>query len=129
MQLYVGYQYYAETYNGTMIPEEFFPKAAREASAFIREITHDMIVEVTDDIRDAACGVAEVYYSEDNNQGEGNDHREVKSENTDGYSISYVTEGKDGESREETVRRKMYLAARKYLIHTGLLYAGWYDGD
>lgn len=129
MRIYADYEYYADTYKGTVIPEEAFPEAIREASAFIREITHDRIDEVTDDVRDAACSVAEVRYLESEAQSQGNDSWEVKSENTDGYSVSYVTEGKDGETREETVRRKMYLAARKYLIHTGLLYAGWYDDN
>lgn len=129
MRIYADYEYYADTYKGTVIPEEAFPEAIRKASAFIREITHDRIDEVTDDVRDAACSVAEVRYLESEAQSHGNDNREVKSENTDGYSVSYVTEGRDGETREETVRRKMHLTARKYLIHTGLLYAGWYDDN
>lgn len=95
-----------------------------EASLYLREITHDHIAEITDDVRNATCAVAEVYFCDCVKLERGG--REVKSETTDGYSISYVTEGKDGESRESVLHRKMYLAARKHLIHTGLLNLGWY---
>lgn len=123
---YVDFSYYVEQYRGNKITdEEMFLGASREASLYLREITHDRITEITDDVKNATCAVAEVYFCDcvklDSMGG-----REVKSENTDGYSISYVTEGKDGESRESVLHRKMYLAARKHLIHTGLLNLGWY---
>ena len=123
---YVDFSYYVEQYRGNKITDDgAFSEAAMEASLYLREITHDRIDDITDDVRNATCAVADVYFCDcvklDDMGG-----REVKSETTDGYSISYVTEGKDGESRESVLHRKMYLAARKHLIHTGLLNLGWY---
>lgn len=123
---YVDFSYYVEQYRGNKITdEEMFSGAAREASLYLREITHDRISEIIDNVKNATCAVAEVYF-EEYAKLKKMGGREVKSENTDGYSISYVTEGKDGESRESVLHRKMYLAARKHLIHTGLLNLGWY---
>lgn len=123
---YADFAYYIEQYHGNKITDDgAFSEAAMEASLYLREITHNRIVEITDDVRNAACAVADIYFCDcvklDDMGG-----REVKSETTDGYSISYVTEGKDGESRESVLHRKMYLVARKHLIHTGLLNLGWY---
>lgn len=125
---YADYQYYVETYHGTVLTDDTFPAAMREASAFIREITADRVSldAVPDDVKDASCAVADVIQTEKDrigNTGNG-DGREIKSENTDGYSVSYVTEGTDGQSRDEVLWNKKYYAARPYLLHTGLLYLG-----
>ena len=50
--------------------------------------------------------------------------REKKSESTDGYSVTYVAEGTDGELAEEKLKKKLYSIAKLYLINTGLLYCG-----
>lgn len=128
MIYYADYQYYVESYHGTSVPESDFDQVMRDASAFIREITADRVCidSVPDDVKDAACAVSDVIQAERDRiskSGSG-DGREVKSETTDGYSVSYVTEGKDGQSRDDVLRYKKYLAARPYLLHTGLLYLG-----
>ena len=45
----------------------------------------------------------------------------VRSENNDGYSVSYVVEQTDGQTAEEAVRRKAYDAVYMYLLPTGWL--------
>ena len=125
MQTYADYMYYATEYGGHIIPEDEYTDVIREASVYLRETTHDRIGnDITDDVKMAVCAVAEVYY-QGKKKLEDQGGKEIKSENNDGYSVTYVTEGKDGESHHDVLYRKMYLAARKYLIHTDLLYAGW----
>lgn len=125
MKAYADYEYYRDSFLGNSIPEEAFPKMASEASAFIREITQNRIdgENVTEEVKDAVCAVCEAVQQEIERFSK-TDGREVKSENTDGYQISYVTEGQDGKSREEILWQKKYQAARQYLLHTGLLYRG-----
>ena len=128
MLQYADYRYYVESYYGTTITEDSFPTVMRDASAFIREITANRVGRdaIPDDVKDASCAVADVIQAEDDriSSTENGDGREIKSENTDGYSVSYVTEVTDGQSREEVLWNKKYQAARPYLIHTGLLYLG-----
>ena len=45
----------------------------------------------------------------------------VKSETNDGYSVTYITEGQDGQTAEELLRKKILEAARVYLLPTGWL--------
>lgn len=45
----------------------------------------------------------------------------VKSENNDGYSVSYAVEQADGQTMEELIRKKAYEAASTYLLPTGWL--------
>lgn len=129
MVSYVDYAYYRDSFMGTAIPEESFARIAKDASAFIREITFNRIVpeKVPEEAKDAVCAVCETLYAEAErvrkNRG---DTREMKSMNTDGESVSYVTESADGRSREEVMYEKQYTSARAYLIHTGLLYRGCY---
>lgn len=121
MVRYVDYVYYHENFGGTVIKEDDFFRISRDASAFIREITHGLVNEETEseEVKDATCAVCEVLWNEEKCGG-----REIKSAETDGESVSYVTEGKDGQLREKLLWQKQYYAARKYLIHTGLLYLG-----
>lgn len=131
MKPYADYCYYVEEYDGNKVSGEEFDKHIRKASVYINEITHGRIQEgnllekgvYLNEIQDAACAVAEVIYEDDQQMIE-TGGRELKSENTDGYSVSYVTDHQDGETHEDTLRRKMYQAARGYLLHTGLLYLG-----
>ena len=125
MKPYVDYEYYCDSYHGIDISGIEFDKIAMKASLFIREITFNRIAleNITDDVKNAVCAVCEVRYQDEvmlNEYG----GRAVKSENNDGYSVSFVTEGTDGQTHEEVLWDKMYAAARPYLLHTGLLYRG-----
>lgn len=128
--MYVDYQYYVEEYDGT-VPEEEFTKMNRQAQAYVDFQTKHRIQELTDKIsnpvKHAVCAAIDVYH-EYWKKAFANEGRQVKSENTDGYSVSYATEMKDGETLEEVRDRKLYAAIRIHLLHTGLLYRG-YDHD
>lgn len=72
----------------------------------------------SDMVKDAVCAVADVYCSYDQKQASAG---MVKSENNDGYSVTYVTEQTDGQTAEEVLRKKAYAAASAYLLPTGWL--------
>lgn len=121
MERYADYKFYTELYEGSAIPEAAFSAAVIKASAYLKRVTFGRIAEpYLDEVRCAACELAEMQYSFEQNRGE----RELKSENNDGYSVSFVTEGMDGESREAVLHRKMYSAAKVWLGNTDLLYLG-----
>lgn len=121
MKIYADYIFYAETYEGEM-EENDFQRHALSASQYIRYLTMGKSDRYEgDELKYAVCEAADVLYS----ASQSNDSKgEKKSENTDGYSVSYVVQGKDGETKEELLNRKISGAIRKWLLPTGLLYAG-----
>ena len=68
-------------------------------------------------VKDAVCAVADVYHSCEKKKEAG----AVKSENNDGYSVSYAVEQMDGQTIEELIGKKAYKAASTYLLPTGWL--------
>ena len=119
--MYVDYAYYASEYGVEIIPEKKFSGHERRAEAYIRKITYvrgDIFSTESDMVKDAVCAVADVYCSYDQKQASAG---MVKSENNDGYSVTYVTEQTDGQTAEEVLRKKAYAAASAYLLPTGWL--------
>jgi len=117
--MYVDYGYYADQYGGG-ITEKEFPSAERKAEAYIRKLTYirGNIFAIEDTaVKDAVCAVADVYVSCEKKKEVGT----VKSENNDGYSVSYAVEQSDGQTVEELIRKKAYEAASTYLLPTGWL--------
>lgn len=105
--MYVDYAYYVSQYNGSLSEEEFI-KAERWSEAYIRELTYirgDIFASDLDMIRDAVCAGAEVYASYRRKQ-ESNNGMQIKSESTDGYSVTYVNEQTDGQTLEELMQKK-----------------------
>ena len=122
MKSYADYSFYVEIYGGQMNEEEF-QKAILEASQHIRYMTMGKADDYEgDELKYAACEAADILQAIEGGQSAAK--AEKKSETTDGYSVSYVTQGKDGETLETTVGRKIYSALRKWLAPTGLLYTG-----
>ena len=123
--VYATYEYYIEKYYGTAVPDEVFPRVIRKASQYIDHFTFGRIAEENVDeytaLPDCACDMAEAIYSMLESP---ENKREKKSESTDGYSVSYVTECVDGQSKEEVLKKKLYSIAKLYLSGTGLLYCG-----
>lgn len=121
MKCYADYPFYTAEYHGEM-DEADFQRHILTASQYIKYMTMGRADEYEgDELKYAACESADILYSASQSLSESG---EKKSENTDGYSVSYVTQGKDGETSEELSNRKMSGAIRKWLIPTGLLYAG-----
>ena len=71
-------------------------------------------------VKNCLCDMAETIYKVERQS----DEKVKKSENTDGYSVSYVTEIADGQDVHEVLRKKLYGIAECYLMNTGLLYLG-----
>ena len=64
----------------------------------------DVFAAENDMVKDAVCAAAEVYYKYNAQQQSGTPL--VKSENNDGYSVTYVTEQTDGKTAEEICEEK-----------------------
>lgn len=102
--MYVKYGYYSNNYKGTLIPKEDFQRAEQEAETYIRYLTYlngDIFADEahTDPVvMDAVCAAAEAYYTATMEQRQGGN---VKSENKDGMSVSFVVARKDGETVDE----------------------------
>lgn len=121
MKPYVDYEFYAESYRGELSESEF-QNAVIKATAHVRRITFGRADSCQDDeeVKLATCTVCDVI-AMDERKRTANNGMSVSSENTDGYSVSYVSELQSGESAEELLNRKIYKAAEAFLIPTGLL--------
>ena len=116
--MYVDYTYYQKEYGGKL-DQVTFEQRERQAEAYIRYLTVRQELPDLDAVRDAVCSVADAYAAVYSSSGQS--AGAVKSENNDGYSVTYVTDRKDGETLEAYAARKAYEAARIYLLPTGLL--------
>lgn len=124
MNLYADYEYYTTTYKGSLSKEEF-EKSIMKSSAYVRRITFGRADNCTEmeEVKLAVCAVCDVLISDEKSR-ENNSGRQIASESTDGYSVSYVQEKSADETSEELSCRKACQAAELYLEPTGLLYAG-----
>lgn len=123
MKCYADYDFYVEVYHGKM-NEADFERNAPSASQYIRAMTYNRSDDFEgEELKYAVCESADVLY-ELSEKMRTNSGGEKKSENTDGYSVSYVVERKDGETVVELEGRKIGSIIRKWLLPTGLLYAG-----
>ena len=119
--IYVDYVYYYNEYIGRKIPEKDFEELSVQAQRFVDYVTGGKICgNVTDKVRNAVCAAAEALY--DCNSKYVNLNPGIKSENTDGYSVTYQDYSVADISAEQD--KAMYKAVRRALSGTGLLYRG-----
>ena len=121
--MYVDFEYYTSVYGGSMLTEQDFARAERDAEDYIRYLTYlngDIFADTAqaDTIKCAVCAAAEACYAASTEQQQGGN---VKSENKDGMSVSFIVARKDGETVAEYVKRSMYQAVRVRLLPTGWL--------
>lgn len=118
--MYADYTYYSDSFGGTLIPSSEFVTYAAKAERLVRFVTQHRITEVTDEVKNAVCAAAEAAY--EIRSSIANVPQGVKSENTDGYSITY----KDYDADELKYREQsaMLAAIKQELSGTGLLYQG-----
>lgn len=129
MILYADYKFYVKSYNGDLEEKEF-EKVISRASAHIRRITFgraDMYSDI-EEVKLSVCAVCDVIAVDTKNRKK-HGGMNISSENTDGYSVSYITDQVSGESAEQALNRKIYTVAELYLGPTGLLNWGVYDDD
>ena len=127
---YIDFAYYAGEYFGTKIPEQEFMSFARRASLKMDEFTFGRLErwpkeDLPDSVFDACCAVAEVLYDYDAQQKavmEATGGGAMKSENNDGYSITFGTVDRvaDATAANDLIARSV----NSYLGHSGLLFRG-----
>lgn len=122
---YSSYAQYVEEYGGTLIDESNFKRFISKSSRYIDYFTNNKInsenVLLYPGLVPCSCEIAEAIF---NMSGVDGKSKIKKSENTDGYSVAYVTESVDGSLAESVLKRKAYEIAKVHLINTGLLYLG-----
>lgn len=115
------YQYYSDTYKGSMTEDEF-DRNILTASAYLNKITFGRIEadisDLSEDIQHLACLCADEVKS----LSEANvDGRKVASVSNDGYSVSFADSGNT--DIQSDIYSKIYYLARTYLP-SEYLYAG-----
>lgn len=117
--IYAGFEYYRDVYHGSAIDEDAFPALAREASLFIDQLTYNRLNQgwkVTDAVKMATCAVTErIQLAKQSNALSVN--TAIKSENNDGYSVSY----NDLSLIHAQLHSDYEAVAYPYLIYTGLM--------
>ena len=121
--MYVDYEYYSNTFGGSVLTEGAFQKAEQEAETYIRYLTYlngDIFADKiqADAIKGAVCAAADAYYTAVRETADGGN---VKSESKDGLSVSFVVARKDGETADSYAKRCMYQVIRIRLLLTGWL--------
>lgn len=126
---YATYSYYTDSYGGSAIAEADFAGLSIRASDRIDLLTFDRADAIIDAdtpaatvtaIKKATCAVAEVLQQID--QG---DQPGIKSESVGGHSVSYA----EGSVKLMGEDARCMLAARRYLVRSGLLYPGFNSGE
>lgn len=117
--MYADYAYYKDSFGGTLTAEEF-NHYARKAERFLNYVIMGEIVDVTEQIKNAVCAAAEAVA--EIRASVANIPQGIKSENTDGYSVTYKDYNTDELAERE--KRAMYKAIKQELSGTGLLYQG-----
>ncbi len=116
MKVYADKEFYCSTYAGA-VPENLLERALVSASRYLHAVTLGKADSFEgDELKYAVCEAADLYYRICIRQ-----ERNIKSENNDGYSVTYVTEQTDGESLESLFQRQAYGIARKWLLTTGIM--------
>lgn len=116
---YADYDFYVSEAHGNL-DETTFGAQILEASTFLRYLTMGKSdKEQPEALQYAACAIADMYAKEKKKRQSG--EAEMKSENNDGYSVTYALERTEGESFETFLFRKAADIARMYLLPTGLL--------
>lgn len=90
--MYADYTYYQGTYYGSLLTEEQWPAAAREADAWVDRLTFGRLrkgAPVDDAVRMACCAAAEACFRWQ--QADAERPLGLASFNNDGYSESYIT--------------------------------------
>lgn len=118
--MYADYSYYQNNWAGTLIPAQSFEEYSLKAERLVRFVTQRRIKEITNEVKNAVCAAAEASY-EIRKSVENIPHG-IKSENTDGYSVTFKDYDPDKLAQRE--QHAMLEAIKQELSGTGLLYQG-----
>ena len=126
---YVDYDYYINDFNGNIIPNTSFNKFVKKASRKINYYTSNNIKEVTNDIRDATCEIAELLFNQNKLKEDVLYATEVlKSSETVGpWTVHYEnnTQYKSNKILSESeLNNLIYRICKDYLLDKGLMFRG-----
>ena len=69
MLIYINYDYYIETYKGSLIPQDDFDKYAIKASGKVRNRIFNRDISLFEiEVKNATCSVADILYNQSLNQ-------------------------------------------------------------
>lgn len=126
MEAYADFDYYEDTYLGTSIASDDFPRLALRATAVIDQITFNRAAgetdtDTVDKIKMAMCAVAEQLQTIEANGGDDG----IVSESIGSNSVTYAANA----AKRQTNQTKLTQAANLYLSSTGLLFRGFASGE
>lgn len=120
----VSYQFYLTEYEGESIPEPEWKQTMIKAESYLDGMMYTEPNEKTlPKVQFCLCEIADLLYQDGQNKKK-TGGRDILSENTDGYSVTYATEAEAGKIAINSLDKKVYAIIRRYLDSTGLLYAG-----
>ena len=104
----VTYEYYQDSFGGSLIPENRWNSLEIKMSARLNQYTFDRIKaeDWSSQVKTALCEMCECAYRYEKRDGK-------TSENNDGYSVSY--------DMSKSMDEELYGIAEVYLINTGLM--------
>lgn len=126
----VEYEYYQNTFDGKLIPQENFSKLVKNAVSDFNYFTNGRIAnqeQVTDDIRDIICKFAELNFEQEQLRKKLIDDRNVQSETVGSHSITFVNNSSiinDKVLDENEILQKEYQICLKDINNKSLMYRG-----
>lgn len=128
MKQYTDYDFYRDTYKGS-IPKDDFDKLAIRASYEVRKnIFNRDIKGYEDEVQLATCSVADILYKIEQLETKKDaiiSGKALKSESVGDYSRTFDTSSvNDIEAEISNLKTKIIEEIRMYLLHTGLMYRG-----
>ena len=132
MAVYAEFSFYTDTYLGNAITEADFPRLALRASMVIDRLTFqrtaavieaDTESDLINAIQMATCAVAEEIQKNENR--EAGETGVIASEKQGQYTVTYV----EADDARQTADARIRKAARLYLAHTPLMFAGFNEDE
>lgn len=125
----IDYDYYVNNYGGSSIPESSFNNFVIKASACVNKYTFNRITDevIDNNIKNCACEIADLLYSQDIKKLKIEDIKMVASETVGKHSKTYVNNSNLIDKQilsDSELETSCYKICYKYLVSTGLMYRG-----
>lgn len=120
------YEYYRDTYLGSLLTEENFPKYALRADSYLDLLTtgryeKDCLPEkAVEAVKMAECAIAELCLNLEQAELQSDAAWKVQSEKVGNHSVQFRNNAEIAEQTERQIRK----AAERYLARHGLLFKG-----
>ena len=120
------YEFYRDSYLGTLLTEENFPKYALRADSYLDLLTtgryrYDCLpAEAAEAVRMAECAIAELCLNLEQAELQSDAAWKVQGEKVGNHSVTYRNNAEIAEQTERQIRK----TAARYLLRWGLLYRG-----